>query len=55
MEFMELGYHISFAGPITFPKAENLREALRAVPVEKLLLETDCPFPGTTTKKGKAK
>ena len=52
-EFLKLGFHISFAGPITFPKAENLREALKAVPVEKLLLETDCPFLSPQPKRGK--
>jgi len=52
-EFLKLGFHISFAGPITFPKAENLREALKAVPVEKLLLETDCPFLAPQQKRGK--
>jgi TatD DNase family protein len=52
-EFLELGFHISFAGPVTFPKAENLREALKAVPVEKLLLETDCPFLSPQPKRGK--
>ena len=52
-EFLKLGLHISFAGPITFPKADNLREALKAVPVEKLLLETDCPFLAPQQKRGK--
>jgi TatD DNase family protein len=51
--FLELGFHISFAGPVTFPKAGNLREALKAVPVEKLLLETDCPFLAPQPKRGK--
>lgn len=41
---MEIGFLISFAGNVTFKKAENLREAARAVPLEKLLIETDCPF-----------
>ncbi len=35
---------ISFAGNVTFKKAENLREAARVVPLERLLIETDCPF-----------
>ncbi len=52
-EFLELGFHISFAGPITYPKAENLREASKAVPIEKLLLETDCPFLAPQQKRGK--
>ncbi|MCP4264333.1 MAG: YchF/TatD family DNA exonuclease [Candidatus Brocadiaceae bacterium] len=52
-EFLGLGFHISFAGPVTYPKADNLREALKAVPVEKLLLETDCPFLAPQKKRGK--
>jgi len=42
--FLDLGCHISFAGPVTFKKAEALREAARIVPLERLLVETDCPF-----------
>lgn len=42
--FVELGCYISFAGPVTFSKAEQLREAARAVPLNRLLVETDCPF-----------
>ncbi|MEA5075982.1 MAG: TatD family hydrolase [Coriobacteriia bacterium] len=42
--FLELGCHISFAGPVTFKKAEALREAARIVPLDRLLVETDCPF-----------
>ena len=41
---MPLGFLISFAGNVTFKKAENLREAAKAVPLDKLLVETDCPF-----------
>jgi len=43
-EFVARGYFISFAGNITFKNAENLREALRVVPLELLLVETDAPF-----------
>jgi TatD DNase family protein len=43
-ELMDIGFLISFAGNVTFKKAENLREAARVVPLEKLLIETDCPF-----------
>jgi TatD DNase family protein len=38
------GYYISIAGPITFRKAEGLREVAANVPLDRLLLETDCPF-----------
>ena len=41
---MDIGFLISFAGNVTFKKAENLREAARVVPLDKLLVETDCPF-----------
>jgi TatD DNase family protein len=41
---LELGFMISFAGNITFKKAEPLREITRRVPLDHLLIETDCPF-----------
>lgn len=41
---LEIGFYISFAGNVTFKKAEPLREVARAVPLERLLVETDCPF-----------
>lgn len=44
LNLMEIGFLISFAGNVTFKKADNLREAARVVPLEKLLIETDCPF-----------
>lgn len=41
---MALGFMISFAGNVTFKKADDLREAARVVPLGRLLVETDCPF-----------
>jgi TatD DNase family protein len=41
---MKIGFLISFAGNVTFKKADELREAAKVVPPEKLLIETDCPF-----------
>ena len=41
---MPRGFMISFAGNVTFKKAENLRDAARVVPLDRLLIETDCPF-----------
>jgi|SRR5688572_26665540 len=41
---MPLGFLISFAGNVTFKKAENLRDAARVVSLDHLLVETDCPF-----------
>jgi TatD DNase family protein len=42
--FLEMGCHISFAGPVTFPKADVVRKAADIVPLDRLLVETDCPF-----------
>jgi len=44
LALMEIGFLISFAGNVTFKKAENLRDAARVVPLDRLLVETDCPF-----------
>ena len=43
-KLMDVGFMISFAGNVTFKKAENLRESARVVPLDRLLIETDCPF-----------
>jgi TatD DNase family protein len=48
-----LGFHVSFAGNVTYPKAVELQAALREVPLEKLLLETDCPFLAPQPARGK--
>jgi TatD DNase family protein len=41
---LDLGYYISLAGIITFPKASELRDIARAIPLDRLLIETDSPF-----------
>lgn len=41
---VELGFMISFSGIVTFKKAEELRETAREVPLDRLLIETDCPY-----------
>ncbi len=40
----EMGLHISFAGMVTYPKADSLRQVVPEVPLERLLLETDSPY-----------
>jgi len=40
----EMGFLISFAGNVTYPKAQNLREVAAAMPLESILIETDSPF-----------
>ena len=41
---LDRGYYVSFAGNATFPRAEELREAARRVPADRILAETDCPY-----------
>ena len=41
--YLALGLHLSFAGPITWERARKPLEALRSVPLDRLLLETDAP------------
>ena len=50
---MDVGFLISFAGNVTFKKAENLRDAARVVPLDRLLIETDCPFLTPVPLRGK--
>jgi len=42
--FLDLGLYLSFSGVLTYPKAEPLREVARRLPLERVLLETDCPY-----------
>ena len=41
---IELGFYVSFAGNLTFKKADDLRDIACALPIERLLVETDCPY-----------
>jgi TatD DNase family protein len=50
---LDLGFHLSFGGVLTFPKAESLREAARIVPEDRLLVETDCPYLAPVPHRGK--
>jgi TatD DNase family protein len=43
-KFLELGFYIGIDGPVTYPSAANLKAAVAAVPAERILLETDCPY-----------
>jgi TatD DNase family protein len=49
----KLGWYCSFAGNLTYPKAESIREAARIVPGERLLVETDSPFLAPQPVRGK--
>ncbi|HKR58531.1 MAG TPA: TatD family hydrolase [Pyrinomonadaceae bacterium] len=50
---MDLGFYISFSGNVTFKKAEDLRETAAEIPLERLLIETDCPYLTPVPYRGK--
>ena len=50
---LEAGFYISLAGIVTFPRAEELREVARLVPLDRLLIETDSPFLAPVPLRGK--
>ena len=43
-ELLKLGWYLSFGGPLTYKNAEKVRRAAAVVPLDRLLLETDCPY-----------
>jgi TatD DNase family protein len=50
---LDLGFYISLSGIVTFPKSAELRETLRAVPLDRALIETDSPFLAPPPHRGK--
>ena len=50
---LDLGFHLSFSGIVTFPKATGLRQIAADVPAERLLVETDCPYLAPVPRRGK--
>lgn len=44
LEYIKLGFYISIAGPVTFNNARVTKEVAKTVPLDKLLIETDCPY-----------
>jgi TatD DNase family protein len=53
MRALDLDFMISFSGIVTFRKAEELREVAKEVPLDRLLVETDCPFLAPVPHRGK--
>lgn len=50
---VDLGLYISISGIVTFKKADDLREAIKDVPLDRLLVETDAPYLAPIPKRGK--
>ena len=53
LEVVKLGMYIGFGGVITFKNARKTVEAARAVPLENIVLETDCPYLSPVPNRGK--
>jgi TatD DNase family protein len=50
---LDMGFMISFAGNVTFPKAQQIRDAALEVPLDRMLIETDSPFLAPVPHRGK--
>lgn len=51
--FLDMGFFLSFAGPLTYPQARRLREVFQRVPEDAILMETDAPFLAPQPLRGK--
>lgn len=51
-EFINMGYYIGVGGVVTFKNAKKLVETVKAIPIEKILLETDCPYMAPEPNRG---
>lgn len=52
-EVLALGFHLSIPGTVTYPRSEELRRVVAAAPLERVLLETDCPYLSPQPLRGK--
>ncbi|OGP47143.1 MAG: hypothetical protein A2022_03875 [Deltaproteobacteria bacterium GWF2_42_12] len=50
---LDMGLYLSFTGVVTFQKASNIHELVRKIPIEKMLIETDCPYLAPEPHRGK--
>lgn len=52
-EFLDMGYYFGVGGVLTFKNAKKLKEAVTYIPMERILLETDCPYLSPEPNRGK--
>lgn len=53
LEYVDMGYYIGVGGVVTFKNARKLKETVEAIPLERILLETDCPYMAPEPYRGK--
>ena len=53
MEYVKMGYYIGVGGVVTFPNGRKLKEVVQAIPLEHIVLETDCPYLSPAPNRGK--
>lgn len=53
LEYVKMGFHIGIGGVVTFSNAKKLVEVTKAVPIEHILIETDCPYLAPNPNRGK--
>lgn len=52
-ELCEMDFYFGIDGPVTFKSASDMREVVKEIPLERILLETDCPYMAPVPKRGK--
>ena len=50
---LDMGLHVSFAGMLTYKSAQQLRDVAKEIPLDRLLVETDCPYLSPVPHRGK--
>ena len=50
---LNLGYYIGFTGVVTFKNAKKVVEVAKEIPIDRILVETDCPYMAPEPKRGK--
>jgi len=50
---LDMGFYLGFTGPVTFKKADDLRQVAQKVPIDRILIETDAPFLAPQPRRGK--
>ena len=52
-DYVKMGFHIGVGGVVTFSNAKKLVETVEAIPIESILIETDCPYLAPNPNRGK--